>query len=139
MKRRGAQARKRVAVKKQSEKVFRDPIHDLIRIGPEDEFILGLIDTKEFQRLRLIHQLGLGHFVYPGATHTRFAHSLGVFNFARRMIERLQARSGPKIRKELRDTAKIIKTAALLHDIGHGPFLCGPVANAFSTRDGARR
>ena len=58
-------------------KVFRDPIHDLISLGPNDQWVLELIDTKEFQRLRRIRQLGLAHFVYPGAEHTRFTHSLG--------------------------------------------------------------
>ncbi len=107
-------------------KVFRDPVHDLIRLGPEDKFILELIDTKEFQRLRRIRQLGLGHFVYPGAEHTRFTHSLGVFNFARRIIatlkEQLSSAEDAPIRQELKDKARVIKAAALLHDIGHGPF-----------------
>ena len=107
-------------------KVFRDPIHDLIRLGPEDRFILKLIDTKEFQRLRRIKQLGLGHFVYPGAQHTRFEHSLGVFNFARRMLEKLQHRystdADSSVRDELEARSRQIKTAALLHDLGHGPF-----------------
>lgn len=103
-------------------KVFRDPVHDLIHLGPEDDFILDLIETKEFQRLRRIRQLGLTHFVYPGAEHTRFAHSLGVFNFARRMIEGLRSRSTRGVSNELKNNARIIKAAALLHDIGHGPF-----------------
>lgn len=105
-------------------KVFRDPVHDLISLGPEDEFILNLIDTREFQRLRRIRQLGLAHFVYPGAEHTRFVHSLGVFNFARRMIEQLRCRHSAdgEIVKVLADYAKTIKAAALLHDLGHGPF-----------------
>lgn len=105
-------------------KVFRDPIHDLISLGNEDEFILDLVDAKEFQRLRRIRQLGLAHLVYPGAEHSRFIHSLGVFNFARRMIDRLQARHSNQRRivKALDNNSKIIKTAALLHDLGHGPF-----------------
>lgn len=105
-------------------KVFRDPIHDLIALGPEDEFILELIDTKEFQRLRRIRQLGLAHLVYPGAEHTRFVHSLGAFNFARRMIDQLCRRhSGDRsIVNALEKHAPTIKAAALLHDLGHGPF-----------------
>ncbi len=99
-------------------KVFRDPIHDLIRLGPEDKFILDLIDTKEFQRLRRIRQLGLAHFVYPGAEHSRFTHSLGVFNFALRIIAKLWERhSSTKdaaIRNELKDKSRVIKAAALL-------------------------
>lgn len=103
-------------------KVFRDPVHDLIRLGPDDKFILDLIETKEFQRLRRIRQLGLAYLVYPGAEHSRFTHSLGVFNFARRMIEELHTRSDSKIQEELRENARIVKAAALLHDLGHGPF-----------------
>jgi len=103
-------------------KVFRDPVHDLIRLGSEDEFILRLIDTREFQRLRRIKQLGIGYFVYPGAEHTRFAHSLGVFYFARRMIERLRVQCDTRTRQELDLNGPVIKAAALLHDIGHGPF-----------------
>jgi len=105
-------------------KVFRDPIHDLISLGPDDQWVLKLIDTKEFQRLRRIRQLGLAHYVYPGAEHTRFTHSLGVFNFARRIIDKLVERHGKKseIGKELSSKSASIKAAALLHDIGHGPF-----------------
>ncbi len=83
----------------------------------------ALIDTKEFQRLRRIRQLGLARFVYPGAEHSRFVHSLGVFNFARRMIEKLQAcHAGTSTATELEENGKTIKAAALLHDLGHGPF-----------------
>ena len=105
-------------------KVFRDPIHDLITLGPEDQWVLKLIDTKEFQRLRRIRQLGLAHFVYPGAEHTRFVHSLGVFNFARRMIDKLveRHRDDAEIRDQIIENSASIKAAALLHDIGHGPF-----------------
>ena len=103
-------------------KVFRDPVHDLIALDAEDRFILELIDCKEFQRLRRIRQLGLGSLVYPGAEHTRFAHSLGVFNFARRILERLRSRHGIAIRRELDRNSRTIKAAALLHDLGHGPY-----------------
>jgi HD superfamily phosphohydrolase len=105
-------------------KVFRDPIHDLIYLGPEDRWILDLIDTKEFQRLRRIRQLGLAHFAYPGAEHSRFTHSLGVFNFARRMIRKLQLRHSldETILNDLEAHERTIKAAALLHDLGHGPF-----------------
>ncbi|MCH8241143.1 MAG: HD domain-containing protein [Planctomycetes bacterium] len=105
-------------------KVFRDPIHDLIYLGPDDQWVLKLIDTKEFQRLRRIRQLGLAHFVYPGAEHTRFVHSLGVFNFARRMIDKLveRHRDDDEIREQIQGNSASIKAAALLHDIGHGPF-----------------
>jgi HD superfamily phosphohydrolase len=103
-------------------KVLRDPVHDLISLASEDRSILDLIDTKEFQRLRRIRQLGLANLVFPSAEHTRFSHSLGVFNFARRILERLKRRSRPNERKELGRNEGVIKAAALLHDIGHGPF-----------------
>jgi hypothetical protein len=58
-------------------KVFRDPIHGLISIDPEDRFILELINTPQYQRLRRIRQLGVSSTTYPGAEHSRFAHCLG--------------------------------------------------------------
>lgn len=105
-------------------KVLRDAVHDLISLESEDQFILDLIDTKEFQRLRRIRQLGLAYFVYPSAEHSRFVHSLGVFNFARRMINQLLVRHDAErvIREALEKHSKTIKAAALLHDLGHGPF-----------------
>lgn len=104
-------------------KVFRDPIHRLIRIDPDDEFVLDLIDTPEFQRLRRIRQLGVSWLTFHGAEHSRFVHSLGVFNFAQRIIEVLCRRyAGHDVGKYLKEQAKVVKAAALLHDIGHGPF-----------------
>jgi len=104
-------------------KVFRDPIHQLIRIDRDDEFILDLIDTPEFQRLRRIRQLGVSWLTYPGAEHSRFVHSLGVFNFVQRMLDSLCRRySDHGVATYLRVNAKMVKAAALLHDIGHGPF-----------------
>lgn len=99
-------------------KVFRDPVHDLIRIDTQDAYILSFIETREFQRLRRIRQLGVGYLTYPGAEHSRFAHSLGVFNVAKRMIDGLSCRHP---NETLASKARIIKAAALLHDIGHGP------------------
>lgn len=105
-------------------KVFRDPVHGLIRIEPEDAFLLELIDTPEFQRLRRVRQLGVSSMTYPGAEHSRFAHSLGVFSFAQRMLDMLRHR----YRKDSAATGLLdaqgqtVKAAALLHDIGHAPF-----------------
>ncbi len=109
---------------KASGKVFRDPVHRLIRIDPDDAFILELIDTPEFQRLRRIRQLGVSSMTYHGAEHSRFAHSLGVFNFCQRILEVLQRRyrDEPSIRDYLERHSGLVKAAALLHDIGHGPF-----------------
>jgi len=108
---------------KHSGKIFRDPIHGLIRIDPQDAFILDLIDTPEFQRLRRIRQLGVSCLTYHGAEHSRFVHSLGVFNFAQRIVEVLRRRyRGDPVDKYLEQHERVIKAAALLHDIVHGPF-----------------
>lgn len=105
-------------------KVFRDPVHGLIRIEAGDDFVLSLVNTPEFQRLRRIRQLGVSAMTYPGAEHTRFAHSLGVFNFAQKIIRALQRRydSDSDVVELLSRTKPALKAAALLHDIGHGPF-----------------
>lgn len=100
---------------------LRDPIHGLIHFDQDDvdQRTWSLIQTPEFQRLRRIRQLGFSELVFPGATHTRFAHSLGVFQTARRLIDVLRARLGKSFDAEL---ASLAATAALLHDVGHGPF-----------------
>lgn len=89
-------------------KFIRDPIHDHIEL---DELALSLIDTPAIQRLRRIRQLGFSNLVYPGANHTRFEHSLGVYHLTRMLIDQVEERR----QKEL-------LAAALLHDVGHGPF-----------------
>lgn len=78
---------------------------------------MRLIDTAEFQRLRRIRQLGLAHFAYQGAEHSRFTHSLGVLHLATRILAKLQNKYDISKTDE---TA--VKVAALLHDIGHGAF-----------------
>ncbi len=83
-----------------------------------DQLAWRLINTREFQRLRRIRQLGFSDLVYPGATHSRFAHSLGVYCVARRIIEAIRR----KLDRRDQDREKIALIAALLHDIGHGPF-----------------
>jgi uncharacterized protein len=104
-------------------KVFRDPVHNLIRIDPQDGVLLDLIDTPEFQRLRRIRQLGVSSLTFHGAEHSRFAHSMGVLAFAQRIIERFRARyADHDVSKYLEKHALTVKCAALLHDIGHGPF-----------------
>lgn len=105
-------------------KVFRDPVHRLIRIDPEDAFILDLVNSKEFQRLRRVRQLGVSSLTYHGAEHSRFVHSLGVYNFANKIISILSRRykSHQNIVDLLAEDRRIILAAALLHDIGHGPF-----------------
>ncbi|MBN9552105.1 MAG: HD domain-containing protein, partial [Alphaproteobacteria bacterium] len=100
---------------------IRDPLHDLIEFGTGefDQFLWSLIDTREFQRLRRVKQLGFSELVYPGATHTRFAHSIGVFHTARELVTLIANRIGEKFEQE---KAEIALAAALVHDLGHGPF-----------------
>lgn len=102
---------------------LRDPVHGLItfRAGdPLDELAWRLINTPEFQRLRRIKQLGVSEFVFPGATHTRFAHCIGVFHVARQLLTVVQREIGEAAYRQKR--AEVAVIAALLHDIGHGPF-----------------
>ena len=105
-------------------KVFRDAVHGLISLDSDRDLLLGLIDTPEFQRLRRVRQLGVSNLTYPGAEHTRFAHSLGVLHIAIRILETLRRRHGndDSIKSWLNGKGKIVKAAALLHDLGHGPF-----------------
>lgn len=104
----------------------RDPVHGLIMFGGRDahgnetdRIAWRLLNTKEFQRLRRIRQLGFSETVYPGATHSRFAHSIGVYHVARRLLDVIAREQGPN---HDRDRARVALLAALLHDIGHGPF-----------------
>lgn len=103
-----------------AERIYRDSVHNIIRVNtdaPEGRLTVALIDTREFQRLRRIRQLGLAHFAYQSAEHSRFTHSLGAFHLATRMIAKL------RLRYEIAERAQTaVRIAALLHDIGHGPF-----------------
>lgn len=102
-------------------KLFRDPVHNIITLNMSDDVehvIWQLICTRTMQRLRRIRQMGFAHMVYHGAEHSRFAHSLGVFHVARRIIDGLKQR-GESISDE--DRLEVF-CAALLHDVGHGPF-----------------
>lgn len=101
---------------------IRDPVHGLVAFSASNQFeqaMWSLIETPAFQRLRRIKQLGFSEFVYPGATHTRFAHSVGVFHTARAIVGVLKEKLGADFSP---DRASIAVCAALLHDIGHGPF-----------------
>jgi HD superfamily phosphohydrolase len=102
-------------------KVFRDPVHNLIAFedNPCDRLLLDLINCREVQRLRRIKQLGLAELVFPGANHSRYAHSLGVLHTARLFLNQLQRSIGVPYPIEQR---ALLLSAALLHDIGHGPF-----------------
>lgn len=115
-------------------KRIRDPIHGLITFdfaNVVDETAWELINTPEFQRLRRVKQLGVSEFTYPGATHTRFAHSIGVFHIARQLMKVAQRDVPPAQRDEPRERAALL--AALLHDLGHGPF-----SHAFENAEKAR-
>lgn len=109
---------------------FRDPIHVFIRVDTHERKI---VDTRPLQRLRYVHQLALSYLVYPGATHRRFEHSLGVMELAGRVFDVVTAPGnlGAEVLKLLPDLAnedarrywrRAIRVAALCHDIGHLPF-----------------
>ena len=95
--------------------VIRDSLYGDITL--EDPVAIALIDTNEFQRLRRIHQMSGATLVFPGATHSRFMHSLGVYHLVVKILH------NPSFKKaHLTDRQKqIISLAGLLHDIGHGP------------------
>jgi uncharacterized protein len=99
-----------------------DPIHNLIVFWEKDatdQVAWQLINTREFQRLRRICQLGFSEIVFPGATHTRFSHCIGVFHTARMLLAVIKRKLGGDFDQH---RAQIAAWAALLHDLGHGPF-----------------
>ena len=97
-------------------KVLRDPVHMYIHV--EYDVIWKLINSSWLQRLRRIRQLGGAFMVYHTADHTRFGHSLGVYEIVRRMVTEV-----PDLAKALNEKEKItVMCAALLHDVGHGPY-----------------
>lgn len=103
---------------------IRDPIHNLIEFG-SDQFestMWQIIQTRPFQRLRRIRQLGFSEFVFPGATHTRFAHSVGVFHTARQLMHVIQRYADSHGQQFKGHSAEHALAAALLHDVGHGMF-----------------
>lgn len=105
------------------EKVFRDPVHSYIHV--QHQVILDLINSAEVQRLRRIKQLGTSSFTFHGAEHSRFAHSLGVYEISRRICDIFQRNYSKKQLGEDGwddDERLITLCAALLHDIGHGPY-----------------
>src|SRR6059036_523561 len=103
-----------------AEKIIRDPVHDVIAFRldrPADALLFRLINAAEFQRLRRIRQLGLASLAYPGADHSRYSHSLGVMETARQMLDQLR-----RSFYIAEDSETVSLAAALLHDLGHGPF-----------------
>ncbi len=102
------------------ERIYRDPVHNIIALSedhPDDSLLNRLINTPEFQRLRNIKQLGLALYTFQGAEHSRFTHSLGVMHVMTRVLDQLAKKY------DISDEARVVgRAAALLHDIGHGPF-----------------
>lgn len=115
---------------------IRDPLHVFVRVDSDER---GVVDSAPVQRLRHIHQLGLSSLVYPGATHKRFEHSLGVMELAGKVFDVVTAREHlvesvreqftPELSDERRSYWKrALRVAALCHDIGHVPFSHGAEA-----------
>jgi HD superfamily phosphohydrolase len=105
---------------------IRDPVHGFIKL---DEWEREIINQPAFQRLRRIRQLAWTDMVYPGATHSRFEHSLGVMHVATRLFDAICQRNSALLTSELhyyetglKRQRQLVRLAALLHDIGHGPF-----------------
>ncbi|XP_029912428.1 deoxynucleoside triphosphate triphosphohydrolase SAMHD1-like [Myripristis murdjan] len=98
-------------------KVFNDPIHGHMEIHP---LLVKFIDTPQFQRLRNIKQLGAAYYVYPGASHNRFEHSIGVAHLAGQFLQALRDRQ-PDLKISEEDIF-CVQIAGLCHDLGHGPF-----------------
>ncbi len=94
----------------EKKKFIRDSVYGDINLNP---FEVRIMDMPQFQRLRRIKQLGLIGLIYPGATHTRFEHSVGTMNLGSKLSEELGLE---------KDEIELIRASALLHDIGHGPF-----------------
>ena len=104
---------------------IRDPIHNLIGFShslEEDKLLWELLGTAPVQRLRRIKQLGFSEFVYPGATHTRLSHVLGAMQMARRMLQAFEKNKMFENSEHHIKMRKATIAAALLHDVGHGPY-----------------
>src|SRR5271157_5403339 len=106
---------------KMSNQRIRDPVHDLIEFSNSEleRTLWKVVQTRPFQRLRRIKQLGFSDLVYPGASHSRFAHSVGVFHTARQLMTVIERHLGGEFEPSKARTAL---AASLVHDLGHGPF-----------------
>src|SRR4030042_6945733 len=93
---------------------IKDPVHGYVYLTEEEK---NIIDSYPMQRLRRLRQLAGSEYVYPGANHTRFEHCLGVMYLAGKVVE------NPNVSRIVNDEeAETVRLAALLHDVGHGPF-----------------
>jgi len=105
--------------------ILRDPVHDLVRFETEEEAIVpALLEAREVQRLRRIKQLGVTNLVYAGAEHSRFTHALGSAHVMTKLVRRLREMHEelPFWQRLASDRARDGLAAALLHDVGHGPY-----------------
>lgn len=102
---------------------IRDPLHGLVEFDTQrvssDALVWDLLNTQPLQRLRRVKQLGFTESVYPGATHSRFSHSIGTFHVARKLAYRV-CQLSDEAKGSHRET--VLLAAAALHDVGHGPF-----------------
>lgn len=105
--------------------LLRDPVHGLVAFeGAAERVVRSLLATRELQRLRHVRQLGLASLVFPGAEHSRFAHSVGAAYVMVRLLDRMRSVDSalpPEFRIDAEAEADAL-AAALLHDVGHGPF-----------------
>ncbi len=105
--------------------ILRDPVHGLIAFdGEVESVVVRLLDTREVQRLRRIRSLGAASLAFPGAEHSRFAHAIGSAHVMKRYLQRVARLSSdiPQRERIEPDDARVALAAALLHDLGHGPY-----------------
>jgi uncharacterized protein len=108
--------------------IITDPVHQVLNLGSDSrsrKAFKEVVDTATFQRLRRITQLGLASYVFPGALHSRFLHSLGVIYLAHTVLRHLRERALQEDASEAAELNELeleVKLCALLHDVGHGPF-----------------
>lgn len=105
--------------------ILRDPVHGLVSFETaEESVVVALLEAREVQRLRRVRQMGLASLAYPGADHTRFAHAIGAAHVMTKLIRRLRSIHDelPFWQRMTTERARDALAAALLHDVGHGPF-----------------